>query len=243
MNNRKKGKKMKKILLAFALCFPIYANATPVTWLLEDMRIGFYTISAPGGPFSHDFTTTLTGSFVYDADSDVYSDLDITANGGSALHCISSSGSTCTGATITSMPTTHYDFAANTSTFTTSSSLVSLVASQVGDGLFGDPILFFKFASDLTNAGGVIDITPSTIEFICQTTASCEFDVTKDTYRYVVASDVLDSAGHVVITGGKIVSVPEPASLALMMIGGLILALRRRQPREFSGTGVRLFAY
>jgi hypothetical protein len=110
------------------------AAAIPVTWQLQN------AVFASG--------RTATGSFVYDADTNTYSNIDIDTM---------------------SSPTNHYDTAIPLST----SGLVGFVTGVLADYV-GTPALAIAWATPLTNAGGTVpfDLAIVAVEGTC-ITADC----------------------------------------------------------------------
>lgn len=106
------------VLASLGLAAP--AGAVPVTWTLQDVTF------TDGG--------TATGSFVYDADTNIFSGLDITTSFYAAF------GSAVTYSISTALSnSTRFD-------------------AVLAFPLFGNPRFIFDLVSPMTNAGGTINI-------------------------------------------------------------------------------------
>ena len=219
-----------KFWLALGLLLPLAASATPVTWRLDDVMVGNYVRDGSGHVIS-DFGVALTGTFTYDADLNLYSNLDITSQTGIGLECFIPAGTSCNGFALTTYAGYHYDFAANNIPSVTSLSLVGLNFAALADGIVGDSLLFLKFDQALTDAGGSVgfDTTGASVEFLCPNTA-CSFEIQTNPFRSVRFTDVTNSDGTVVTKySGRVVSVPEPSTLTLLGLGIVALARRRKK--------------
>lgn len=104
------------LLLGVAPC-----GATPITWALVNVNFD------DGG--------TASGSFVYDADTNTYSSINVITTGG------------------TTLPGGTYDSLAPS--YTPTNGFVALVLSTNGPDFTGDLTLDLDFIPPLTNAGGV----------------------------------------------------------------------------------------
>src|SRR5258708_4587415 len=114
----------KKSLFALLLiAFGVPAQATPILWTL-------------GGVVMADGATAF-GSFVYDADTNLFSQIDVTTAGGSVF------------------PGAHYVGQPPISGLGLPDRLI-LVTSAVPINFFGTPALALYPAIGLTNAGGVV---------------------------------------------------------------------------------------
>jgi hypothetical protein len=125
-----------KILLGLALC-SVFASAGPVVWILSGVTF------ADGG--------TASGSFVYNADTNTYSSINVTTTTGSAR----------SGATY------HFQNGGGANAL----GMVTVVAAD----LTGTPDLALGFSSSLTNAGGTRTLTGN-FEATCQN-AGCSSQV------------------------------------------------------------------
>jgi hypothetical protein len=129
---------MARLLLAILVLVTASAQAAPVLWTLTDVE--FYD----GG--------TATGSFIYDADLNVFSAINVTTSGGSIA-----------GAVYADL----LDGSANNAAVMPNAALVDLT---------GEPLFQFVFQTPLTNAGGFVDLTfinpaLSSFEFSCSNAA------------------------------------------------------------------------
>lgn len=117
-------------ILVFA---PLAAHAVPVQWTLSGFTF------TDGG--------TASGSFVYDADTNTYSSVNITTTAGSVL----------AGASYTD----------ESPGYASTATVGLFVTTTVGD-LTGTPALALFYAGGLTNAGGAVPITTTTnVEGTC----------------------------------------------------------------------------
>jgi hypothetical protein len=115
----------------------VMANAAPVTWTFQNVTFG------------NNSTATLTGSFTFDADTNTYSNINITIVAG-AMGAGVQAGT--------------YQFL-DPSAISDSSTLVATVNSNFLDG---EPVLFFHFTTPLTDVGGTVSLDTATSE-----TATC----------------------------------------------------------------------
>jgi hypothetical protein len=208
------------MLLAF---FPLLANAIPVNWVLQDVLVGFGG-AAPG------IRTSLSGSFVYDADLDLYSEVDITSQTGLGLVCADPTIVPCNRFTTRQFQGVNYDTALNSSASTTPSGLNVIDITRLEGSLTADPLLALRFAANLTNLGGVVGLAAGGAEFICLSEA-CPFDLQSNLFRSVIFSDfVIDGTGQTAPYLGRIIGtpVPEPQTLVLLALGLMLLAWRER---------------
>ena len=221
---------MKAKVLACLLLAPFCANATPINWTLQDVVIGTF-INGNSFPNAGD-TVSLTGSFTYDADLNIYSNINIHSAPGTGLICAFPDqvppNSECQGFFLASMPAANYNYAATDST---ASILITLDSTKFFDGLLGDPLLALKFASNLSNLGGSVGFAENSVEYLCPEVLTCPFDSKKNAFRFVRYTDTTDPvSGLPVPYSGRVVattSVPEPSTLALCGIAVFAFGFRR----------------
>lgn len=166
------------VLAMFGVLFFLAAqsHAAPLTWHLQGVTF------ADGG--------TASGSFVFDADSTAYSNINMVTTAGSSLP----------GATYSNL----YVAFPN-----------ALIALQTAGAPQGSTALQFLFASNLTNAGGTVNILVS----------SNSFEGTCDASQ-ICASNPLRRVTAGAVTAAN--AVPEPATAALVPAALLALAITRR---------------
>lgn len=162
------------------------ASATPVTWYLYD------AVFNTGG--------SASGSFVYDADINQYSGIDLTTT------------------TDGTRAGSHFTFVN-----TTSSGNASTMISLDGPVAIGTIEFALSFVTPLINAGGTIDIAPYpigfTVEGICNNDICSGIDAP---FRFI-------QTGAIVTTIERLSEVPEPAALGLFGFGLAGLAFLRRR--------------
>jgi len=173
--------KLRRVALLVALSAAT-SFAVPVTWTLSGVAF------ADGG--------TASGSFVYDADTGLYSSFNITTTTGSAR----------TGAT--------YHFGTNI--YAPGYSLMVTVGS--GD-LTGTPALYLVFSSILTNAGGTV---PLVLGMDPDTTSS-EDSCINATCDNAAPPERLVTAGSV--TTNPVSATPVPPTWILALIGLMIVSV------------------
>jgi hypothetical protein len=171
------GRKLLSILAVFLVMVGAgaAAHASPVLWTLSNV--------------SFDDGGTVIGSFIYDADSGVYSNVAVTTSGGPAL-----GGTSYDTSDVVSFP------------FLSNNLHLTMVANAGLPNLTGQHILGLSYASMLSNAGGVVNLVPgyfNTFEGVCGA-ANCGSGVGNRT---------LLQGGQVVA------AVPEPATLSLLGLG------------------------
>jgi PEP-CTERM motif len=173
----------------FLLGLTVSADARPITWTLSDATI---------------LGTSLTGSFVFDADAVVYMDVNISTSGGSII------------------PTTSF-FQVAPCSLCSRPDFLGIVDSLAPD-LTGANFLGFVFHPSLTDAGGTIPIL--------QTEQGTCADFGCTLYNSYPNDPTHGSACCIDITG-NVTSVPEPSSLALFGMSALFAAgaLRGRLKR------------
>ncbi len=174
------------IVLALALGFAsVSAQAIPILWTLDSVTF--------------DDNGTATGSFVYDADSNTYSMINVTTMG-SALGTVNY---------MDDHPIFGFDFQA-------------AFLSGLAVDLTGMTILTLSFdPATLTNAGGTLPISldPSTLSFEGTCINATCVNPTGFPARVVTGGSVI----------GNPLAVPEPSTLALLGAGLLGLFMRRKR--------------
>ncbi|PCJ20883.1 MAG: hypothetical protein COA96_15540 [SAR86 cluster bacterium] len=210
--------KMHKILSAGLLVFSGYvgiAEATPITWEIHDVL------------FEID-NTVVNGSFTYDADTNIYSDVNIITQNGSALICNDSPapGTCATYDTVS--------FSGDTYLNAVAPALIIPAGAPMAIAIFkiDEPkVLYLPFATLLTNAGGVVNLVRAT-EYTNPfsggplVTADYAYDIASSTYRSTTAQ-----ANH-----GYVQSVPEPSASILIFLG-LIGLIRGKHRKCGKGSG------
>lgn len=179
---------LKKTLAVVLLSLgTISAHATPITWTLAGVTFD------DGG--------TAAGSFVFDADTSSYTDVDITTTAGFAS------------------PGTQFDTADLSSGILGNSSEDRLLLHDI----FTNFILAFEFASPLTNAGGAIEIATLGLSY--------EGAELFNTFNECFGPFCGGLAPTRAVTDGRIASatVPAPLTLGLFGLGLLGLGFSRRQ--------------
>lgn len=178
------------ILCTFTVGSP--SAGLPIEWTLEE--VAFHD----GG--------SATGSFVYDASTNTYSDVDIETTVGFSNFAYS-----------------YHD----ASTVSISGELWSSTSLIVNGGLATTyPELRLNFSSPLTNAGGAIGIAVDpTSDTSCTSSGACSGETNREgatvsdfDFRWVTSGSVASSP------------VPEPAAPALMILGSAGWSFRRGAP-------------
>lgn len=211
-------KTTKRLLGTIIAMASISAQADPVLWTIEDLYFSNdYEFRPPASDPNGDLIlfinelVSVTGSFVYDADTGIASEVNITSPDGQIAIG-------CTAVACTPDSTTFSDFAGSTYSAGQYNPLLDRLA------LFDPPdvlqLLLLTFADPLSNLGGVVDIS---LAFEYQCGAACpSFDAATMPFRTEVKG-----------TGARVVgvAVPEPSTLTLFSIGlaGMGLMRRRRK--------------
>jgi hypothetical protein len=209
----------KKFLLALLALLPVAANAVPVKWTLDGVRVGVTLASSPTIiPW-----TTLTGSFVYDADTMLYSQLDILAGASTGMRCDPARLDACYVNSYAHFDSQHYNLAINSSPSSTPAGLVGVDGAQYNGILDGDTVLVLRFAEALTNAGGIVNLAPGGIEYFCG-------DLACTNYRDGLFRSVLAPNPNFPSYTPRIIStpIPEPTPLALLALGFFVFMLAQR---------------
>jgi len=147
---------MRRTLILICLCFPVSAFAIPVMWTVEGATFN------DGG--------TGSGSFIYDADINVFSSVSLTTTAGAVL------------------PGNTYSFANSNSTSTQLIALNSLSAD-----LTGVPLWALFFADPLTNAGGTVSLLTNFVEASCLN-ATCTGFNSSLPFRYLTGGRLTGTA-------------------------------------------------
>ena len=183
------------------------AMAVPIKWEFVDAQ--FFDL------------TFITGTFVFDADTMLVSDVQVSTEDGFTVTCAnvdcidSGPGSFPVAGPISG---TDYDLG---SAPPANPIATSFFLDTGGIGLGGTPLLFLQLVSPLTNAGGEIALADAglTVEFICDAAdASCN-----------MTFDPLTVGFRSTLDGGFVRSVPEPSTLALLGAGLIGLFMRRKR--------------
>ena len=180
------------------------AVGTPMLWNLSNV------VFNDGGMAS--------GSFMYDADTNVYSGVSITTSGGSTLP-----GTTYDTGEVVNFP------------FPTNNLHLTLIDNLGLTDLLWQTLIGLTYATALTNAGGAINLVPdffSSFEGICGV-ANCASDSVKRPNTTITGGRVVAAAPEPATTtrtGRRVVAaVPEPATLALLGLGLAGLGFSRRK--------------
>lgn len=210
----------------FALlsCLGASASAAPLTWTLDNV------VFDDGG--------TVTGSFIYDADTNTYSGISLQTAGGPITGASGYQLTWLGGSTQPSFPYSRSAFGFTAADFS------AMVARDVYDefGMYQFthhqyPQLKLRFVSGLTNAGGTVALVPGS-QYDGNTTltgiaGSAGFGCLGIPNPCLIVTDsVSPYMTRLVVSGTVTAATPVPVpSAALLLLGplGLIQALRRRQ--------------
>ena len=176
------------VVLALVVFSP--AHASPVQWTLQDVTFN------DGG--------TASGSFFYDADTNIYSAINVTTTAGSVL-AGQSFASLLSGGAETA-------FALNMAPFPSAT-------------LIGLPVLLLRFGTALTNAGGTSNLVLGTYT---------PFFPAQGSYEAVcVINDVCGApiplSNIRLLTAGSVTAVPIPAAVWLFGSGLILLGRFRHK--------------
>ena len=223
---------IKRVLGLAVLMIPLCANAVPVRWTLDGILVGFFANPPPTLPYQ---PGTLTGNFVYDADTNVFSDINIYSSETNGFMCNPTRTDICL-LTPASHPfaAQQYDTAITASPSTSSTGLVAVNGSRLNGILDGDTLLILSFAEQLTNAGGFVSLA-SGIEYYCFDLAC--LGATDDVFRSVIVpgSGSFQLEGYNPRFIGTPISISEPRTILLMVVGALLLVTLapHRRRRKF----------
>ncbi|MEM9323094.1 MAG: PEP-CTERM sorting domain-containing protein [Pseudomonadota bacterium] len=199
---------MKRSLTSalLALGLAASAHAVPVEWNLADTTF----IGGNG---------TVNGTFIYDADTNMTSDVSITASAGDLLLCTQAPPAPCAPA-----PATNYAGGTFTSTlngvvFGPGNFEGNFGLLAFDDGFFN--VLSLVFETPLTDAGGSVNMIGA-FQWQCdQGVAICSRDTFETPFR-----SAFNGFGG---TAGVATSTPVPAPASLLLMGLGLIALGRRR--------------
>jgi len=183
---------MRLLVVSLFVLFSTSVHAIPVEWVLQDIEFD------DGGKAS--------GSFTYDADTNSYSNINITTTGGSSF----------AGATYTTVSTYLGGGAANY-LFVTEST------NGTEDG-FGH--LRLIFGSDLTNTSGPTSLVNNWFVPTMEATCASSCDTHEGDLRSMVEGEASQQFGFVVQASAL---VPVPPAVYLFGSALLLLARRKRE--------------
>jgi hypothetical protein len=194
------------VALTLMAALPPFAQAVVTNWTLDNV---FFQTGGPG------FFAQLSGSFDYDSDANLYSNIALTSAAGSLFLCNDSNGDNlCDGAPVPT-PTTGSDY--------TTSDFEGGAATGLRLGLFTDGsqlvrrTLILGFAVPLQADPVALRVAA---EFLCAAGGCGAVDVDVTPFR----STAINGGGRLT---PAVVGVPEPASLMLFGVMALMVGLMR----------------
>ncbi|MEO1595850.1 MAG: PEP-CTERM sorting domain-containing protein [Pseudomonadota bacterium] len=200
---------MKRSLTSvlLALTFAASAHAVPVEWNLE----GTTFINGNGG---------LSGSFVYDAETNMTSDVNITATAGSLILCTQAPPAPCAAdLNAAAYPGGTFTSTLDGTVFQTGGFAGNFGLLAFGDGMFNTLSLVFETA--LTDVGGSVNMIGAFQWQCAQGLELCSRDVLETPFR-----SAFNGFGG---TAGVATSTPVPAPASLLLMGLGLIALGRRR--------------
>lgn len=187
------------LFLTFALLLflsvPRTASADDITWTLSGVTL------SDGG--------TATGSFVYNADTNTISSVDI----------VTSSGTAFGGATYLAVDPDYTPFAPGMSDI-----VFVTTATPPNSDFTGMPALDLIFLNPLTDGGGTVNLELDSAELTCDASCTSEGPYF---YRSLASGEVT-----------TLVSTPEPSSVLLLGLGLFGLCILANRHRRSVGAAV-----
>jgi hypothetical protein len=198
---------MSNIRLFFVALFALTATsaqAFPLLWTLED--------------WTFDDGGSVTGSFIYDAQTREFSNIDMISTGG--------------------VQTTHYTVLQDYTTFAPFEELATFAPANFTTPLSA-PLMQVALNFQLTDAGGTVDLSTGAlfpvIEDKCfANPANCGPGGTFPDFRFTTPVKLDPATGQFAFTGTNLVAsavpaVPLPASALLLMGGLAMLRIKARR--------------
>jgi hypothetical protein len=183
------------VLVCILFVGPLTAHAVPVQWTFSGVTF------TDGG--------TANGSFVYDADTNVYSSVNITTTAGTLFP----------GAVYT-----------DESPGFTSTASVALFVTAAPQPLTGTPAFAPAFAAPLTNAGGTVTLAPAALREGTCNNATCS--VGTGLRSFTVGNTITGTAVVIPADASAIPTTPFYVTvlmmLGLLLVGGTALAATKR---------------
>jgi len=200
-----------KIFAMMLALTPMCSYAIPVQWTLEDVSVGLNLVP-PGSTLVPPLP--LMGSFVYDADTNLYSNVDIHSPTGLGVLCDPARLDVCNIKSTAPFPGQHYDTAVATSPGTNANGLVAVDGTKLNGILDGDTVLILLFAQSLTNEGGSISLGVGGTEYFCHDLACLV--PRDDKFRLVIGPQAAVPSYMPRVVG---VAVSEPQAWSLLCAG------------------------